>query len=212
MISDSAVSFADLARALGVRPSHVSALKKAGRLVLTDDGRRALLDASRARIEATKDPAKAGVAARHAAARAARGDAPVADHVARPGEMVAATPTAPEPGADDDDSDTDKLDAQPGRADYQVWRARRERAVALREERANAVEAGKLMAIEQVAEDVRLITAQLRQSLETQLDALIPRLVNLASEEEVRRIVHPEYHEALDRAARDLQSLGRAEA
>lgn len=195
MSDDRAVTLAELARALGVRPSYVSALKRAGRLVMADDGKRALLEASRARIAETRDPAKAAVAARHAQARGAAVD-------------TGATTTDPTPPADDDG----ETPADATGADYQVWRARRERAVALREERANMIEAGKLMPIEQVAEDVRIIAAQLRQTLETQLDAVIPRLVGLLTEDDVRRVIAPEYHEALDRAATDLQNLAKAKA
>jgi len=58
------LSQADFARRLGVKPSYVTELKKAGRLVLTDDGK-VDAEASEANIAATADPGKAGVAARH---------------------------------------------------------------------------------------------------------------------------------------------------
>ncbi len=61
---------ADFARRLNRAPSWITQLKAAGRLVLTDDG---LVDveSSLTRIEATEDPGKAGVAARHAEGRQA---------------------------------------------------------------------------------------------------------------------------------------------
>ena len=46
---------ADFARRLGVSRSHVTGLKHAGRLVLTDNGL-VDVDASIARIDATRDP------------------------------------------------------------------------------------------------------------------------------------------------------------
>lgn len=60
------------ARRLGKSRQYVSQLKDAGRLVLTDDG---LVDAeaSLALISATEDPAKSGVAERHARQRAGGG-------------------------------------------------------------------------------------------------------------------------------------------
>lgn len=55
-MSDQRATFTALAQALGVSLPYVTKLKKAGRLVLTDDGRACLLSASLARIEATRDP------------------------------------------------------------------------------------------------------------------------------------------------------------
>ena len=63
-------SFAGFARLIGERsPSYITQLKGEGRLVLTDDGKRVRVQESIALIKATADPAKAGVAARHAANR-----------------------------------------------------------------------------------------------------------------------------------------------
>ena len=61
------------ARHLGVDRAHITRLKHAGRLVLTPDGQ-IDVEASEARIAATADPAKAPVAERHAAGRAAAVD------------------------------------------------------------------------------------------------------------------------------------------
>jgi len=65
----------EFARLLGVAPSYVTKLAKAGRLVLCEDGR-VDVEASLARIEATRDPARQDVARRHAAARAAKAAVP----------------------------------------------------------------------------------------------------------------------------------------
>lgn len=52
------LSQADFAKRIGVGRSRVTALKQAGRLVMTEDGKRVLVSASIARIEATADPSK----------------------------------------------------------------------------------------------------------------------------------------------------------
>lgn len=65
-------SFSAFAARLGCKPGYVTSLRLAGRLVLTDDGKAVLVRESLARIEATRDPSKAGVVARHAAERAAK--------------------------------------------------------------------------------------------------------------------------------------------
>jgi hypothetical protein len=59
----------EFARQLGVRKSYVTKLKQTGRLVLTEDGKRVVVEASKQRIAETKDPNRADVVERHAAAR-----------------------------------------------------------------------------------------------------------------------------------------------
>src|SRR5690606_36563118 len=70
------LGFRDFARRCGWKASFVTELKDAGRLVLTPDGRRVLVAESLRLIEDTRDPSKAGVAARHAAARGAPSPSP----------------------------------------------------------------------------------------------------------------------------------------
>jgi hypothetical protein len=64
------VTQAELARNLGVSRSYVTALKAADRLVISDDGSGIELEASLARIDATRDPQRVDVSERHASARA----------------------------------------------------------------------------------------------------------------------------------------------
>jgi hypothetical protein len=66
------VSFSEFARHLGRAPSYVTKLRQAGRLVLTDDGKRVHVDASKQRIAATESGQPQHVAARehHAQRRA----------------------------------------------------------------------------------------------------------------------------------------------
>lgn len=63
------MGFAEFARHIGVRPSYITELRKAGRLVLTDDAKAVKVAESVALIGSTRDPSRNGVAARHAAAR-----------------------------------------------------------------------------------------------------------------------------------------------
>jgi hypothetical protein len=58
------------AKHLGCGPSYVTALGKAGRLVFTSDNKRVRVSESLDRIEATRDPNRDDVVARHAANRA----------------------------------------------------------------------------------------------------------------------------------------------
>ena len=55
---------AEFARLLGVAKSYVTKLKEHGRLVMTEDGKRVDVEASKARIAATADPGKDDVSAK----------------------------------------------------------------------------------------------------------------------------------------------------
>lgn len=155
---------ADFARRLGVSRSHVTGLKHAGRLVLTDNGL-VDVDASIARIDATRDPNRDDVANRHAAARE-RLQTAAAPPVP---PQAPASPLAPPdaaPHADPDDS-----------ISYQAARTVKERYAAktakLEYERAigHLVERA---AVEAAVED---IMTTVRQSLEQQPHRLAPLLI-----------------------------------
>lgn len=64
------VTFSEFARLQGWSPSYVTKLRQAGRLVLTENGKRVFVEKSLARIEETRDPNRDDVAARHAETRA----------------------------------------------------------------------------------------------------------------------------------------------
>lgn len=180
------VSLSEFARIARYKPSYVTALKAAGRLVLTDDGKRVLVQASLKRIETTRDPSKAAVAARHAEAR---------DEVPAP-QVVAdaeATPTD-EPEGDDE--------AVGG---YAGWRARRERALALREERNNAIEEGRCMVGAEVVSTTAAIMVQLRRDLENLGDVIGAQL----TDPNAGRLIDEAVEEALANAARGFARLGR---
>lgn len=59
----------EFAAYINVKPGYISQLITAGRIVLTDNGKRVQVAASMDRMEATRDPSKIGVAERHAVER-----------------------------------------------------------------------------------------------------------------------------------------------
>ena len=80
---------ASFAKRLGVAKSYVTALKQAGRLVMTPNGKRVDVDASMLRIEETADPNRDDVAARWARTRGK--------------QLAAKAAPAPEPEDETDD-------------------------------------------------------------------------------------------------------------
>lgn len=186
---------------LGCKPSYVTALKKAGRLVLTEDGKQVRVAESLARIEATRDPSMAGVAARHAQARGAELAAPAGGSV---------TPAAEQGGAVAPPQDPDEPDADES-PDYQRWRARKERAVALREEMKLAEEAGELVRREDAAAVVASAFTTLRTTLESLPDSIAPVLAGETDETRVRALLTDEIEHALGNCATEVAKLGKRE-
>lgn len=163
--ADLAVTQAEFARQCGWAKSYVTALKAAGRLVMDESGR-VLVEASLRRIDETKDPNRADVAARHAAARS-RAGAP---------EAPAPQPEAPTPNPEAPTGQRDAREDRVGQS-YQQSKAVKElylaRMAKLDYERA----AGQMVeraAVEGAVEDV-LVT--LRQALDQIPHRLAPVLV-----------------------------------
>jgi hypothetical protein len=183
--------FAGIAR---FRPSYVTQLKAEDRLVLTEDGKRVRVAESLARIEATKDPAKIGVAARHAAARTESGH----DQAAQ------SAPKAPPPQAAESGDDTVTT------AGFQHWRERSERAKALSAERENALAEGKLMQAEDVVHAVNAHVTMLRTRLEALPDVVAPQLAAARDESHVRSLLAESIEHALAEMSRQFGELARA--
>jgi hypothetical protein len=167
MTSDSpsaaGISQVEFARQIGVAKSWVTALKAAGRLVLTADGK---VDAaaSIARIAATADPHRDDVARRHAEARARHENTPT-----QPQPL----PSAPAPA-----------EATPPRAlpdevgnSYQAARAVKEKYAALSARLEYQRAAGKMIDRDAVAAAIEDIVIAMRQGLEQQPHRLAPELV-----------------------------------
>ncbi len=192
--------FADIA---GFRRSYITQLKQDGRLVL--DGRRVIIAASLARIAETRDPAKAGVVARHAAARAAPGkgrgngaQVPASPGSAAPRAKAPVAPMAPVSPA--------TATTQVG-ATYQVSRAVRERYMALEAKRAYDVAIGKLMVAAEVEGVVANVITTLRSRLEALQDVLTPLLATISDEAQIRATLSAEVEHALTEAARHFKKL-----
>jgi hypothetical protein len=186
--------FKAFAERLGCKPSYVTQLRKDGRLVLTPDGRRVLVEASLRLIADSRDPAKAGVVDRHAAARGA----PVALSTARGGEGPGAADGAAAglPGgvADLGDSESDgTADDVPPDSPYAARRAaaqmRREEALARKAERDEQVELGQLMVANDVIAQLSSAATQIRQRIEAGADILASELGQEQDESRRRAII-----------------------
>lgn len=173
-------SRADFARRLHCKRSYVTDLANAGRLVLSADGKLVDWKSSLARIEATRDPSKAATVARHAAAR-----------------TQPAPSTQPEAQTAPSGGDSDPADQPYGDTDYQVWRARREKANALSAERDLAVSLRALIP----ADDVRALITEaatlFRQQIESLPDRVAPQLAGISEEQRIRLLLADDIEQAL---------------
>ncbi len=177
---------AEFATIAGVRRSYVTALKKAGRLVLDESGQ-VRVSESLALIEATRDPSKAAVAARHAEARGS----------------ALPTVSAPQPPRESD------LDPEPEiiSAGFQYWRERTEKAKALAAERENAIADGQLLAVDDVVAQMANVMTLLRDGLERLPDTLSPQLAAEQSEARCRGLVSEAVELLLDETSRRLGAI-----
>lgn len=153
------MTVSEFARWIGCKPAYVHQLKNEGRLVLADDGKKIIPEASKTRIADTRDPSKAGVAQRHAAERGTPIDT---GHV---------------PITDDDDTPTDGAATGGGEYVYQNAKAKREHYAALREETLYRKEAGALVEREAVAALFADVGTAFRARLEGWCNSLPPQCV-----------------------------------
>ena len=167
---------AQFARHLGVDRAHITRLKQAGRLVLTPSGQ-VDVEASEARIAATADPAKAPVAERHAAGRAAAVDGEKQPKTANQ-EMA------------------DKVTTT-----YQQSRAVRERYAALTAKAEYESLIGKLVDADAARSAVADLCVTFRQEIEQWPDTVGPLLVQ-KDQGDIRQILQ-ENAEALLHTVRD---------
>lgn len=182
---DVTMSFSAFARHLDRSPSYVTELRHRNRLVLTPDGKRVLVEASKKRIAETADPSKQAVADRHATAR---GGLTVAE--ARP--------------ADQEEEGADPADPSP---EYQLWRARRERAAALREEIKLGEDARDYLKRADVEAAVADLVAAFRAAIETLDDRLAPLLASESDVHNIRAILTEERAHALKNLSSGLAAL-----
>lgn len=148
---------------INVKRSYGTQLRNEGRLVMAADGKRVLVQASIDRIEATRDPSKAGVAARHAEQRGAPADT---------GHQVD-TPAAAAPTTEA----ADATDPAAGLYDFQSSKAKREHWAAEREHAQFRKEAGELIERSVHIAAFASLGALLRSKLEGWAAILPPQLV-----------------------------------
>lgn len=199
--------FCDL---IGVKPSYGNELKKTGRLVLADDGKTVLVQESMARIEDTRDPSKAGVAARHAAERGA---------VARTGHAEsepkvngtsvdaaqAATETIAEPA-------TQAPEGEGTRGyDYQGSKAKKEHFAAMEAEASYRQKMRELLEASEVRGVLVEVMTVLRTSIEGLPYNLAPVLAATSDEAQIKSLLSAEVEHALKTAADSLAKLGRGD-
>lgn len=199
---DGTASFKEFARILGERsPSYVTQLKAEGRLVLTDDGKRVRVAESRELIRATADPARAGVAARHAAKRTSSGAGPA----------LAALMPASAPG----DADDEVPAVDPAQGAHQLRRAKaladRAETDAKAAERDYRLSLGELLEADQVDHAIRGAVATFRTSIENLPNTLAPELSALTDEGRIRVLLGEALEHALEELARRFGAIAKTE-
>lgn len=170
-------TFSQFAAILGCKPGWVTALRKAGRLVLTDNGKAVRVAESMALIESTKDPARQGVADRHAAARKAQEGAGAA-----PSNPAA----SPSPQTPDDDGDDAAAPGNPHSDRRAKAMADKEEALARKALREEQIEVGRLRWVDEIEPALAEAATRLRAAFEAMPDELSPGLASISDEAEVR--------------------------
>lgn len=178
------MGFAEFARHLGVRPSYITELRKAGRLVLTDDGKAVKLAESLALIDSTRDPSRGGVAARHAAAR---------------GHEVN---TSSEPEHADDDDRAAAVAAASNDHGFQKAKAINERYKAMTAKVEYERLIGRLAPVDQIEAAAAELVTSLRRRLEG-MGAVLAPLVAPVSEPSACRALIDEFVEGVLRDTSD---------
>lgn len=202
-------SFREFADLVPCRPSWVTALRQADRLVLTENGKRVKVQESLQRIQDTSDQARVGVVARHAAARTAKAASIASQPVAADAPAMAAEAASVPPTAEGEG------DAQPIAKDssmFQHWRERGERAKALAAERENAIAEGKLMDAAAVVDAVKSHIASLRAGLESLPDFLAPQLIGVKEEPKVRALLADAIEQRLGELSRQFGAIAKEPA
>ena len=187
--------FAALAR---IQPSYCTQLKREGRLVMTEDGKMVLVTESLARIEATRDPSKTGVAARHAEAR---GEAALTGHLVSTDGLDASV------GSRDEQRGRGPAgDASLGNS-YQQARAVKEKFLALEAKRAYEVAIGQLREAREVEGLAATAMTEMRLRLENLATTLAPELAAMSDETRVRAALQDQFAHALESASHHFSRL-----
>ena len=188
-------TFAEFARIYRVRPSYVTQLRKAGRLVL--EGRRVRVRETLALLESTRDPSHDGVADRHAQRRG------------EPTATLAPQGAGETAAADDPDDADEPIPATGEGVKYHSARAKREHFLALAAERDYLTSMGALMDAGAMRATVADITTNLRATLERLPAILAPQLAAETDEGRVSALLTESIEQALSDAARRFDDIAR---
>lgn len=178
----------EFARLAGFKASYVSQLKNEGRLVLDETSRQVLVRESLARIEETSDPSKAGVAKRHADARA-----------------EGATQTDGQ-GNGEGGPDSGRVGSS-----YHASRAVRERYLALSAKRDYDVSMGALLEAAEVKAAIRDAAITLRTRLEGTGRLLAAQLAPLEDEGSIAAVIDEHVEHSLAELSRHFATLATEE-
>lgn len=181
------MGFSAFAKAKGWRPSYVTELRKAGRLVLTEDGQQVLVAESLQRIVDTRDPSKAGVAERHAAGRAARATESDDDHA---DDGLGAPASRHGAGSGSEEGSR-----------YQRARAAKEQYLALQAKIDYEERIGKLVD----AQQVRAVAADMGATVRRRLEGL-PVLLSAMVDERDRDRIHTLTTDHVEQTLTELES------
>lgn len=190
------VTAKQLARILGVGASYITQLKGEGRLVRTADGRRFLLAESRKLLAETADPSKAGVAARHAAAR---------------GTAVALEFGGQGVDQDDPDAPLAPIQDDPLAKRRALAQAQAEEAKARKLLRDEAVELGQLLAVDEVRSAIADAVTALRADLENLPAILAAQVAAEHDEDRVRVILRDAIEHSLRETSRKFGAVVKAQ-
>lgn len=211
MASTNRMTVPEFSAHIGCKRNYAYQLKKEGRLVMAEDGKHVLVAESIARIAATRDPSKAGVAARHAASRGAEAETGHANNEQNSPPALAetahtATNLVASVGAEGDETPAALYDFQNAKAKREHWAAEREHAQYLKE-------AGELMERSAVVAAFADAGTTLRAGLEAWQVTLPPQLVGLEETairttlaDQVERLLH----DLVDKLGRMAEQGGAA--
>lgn len=189
-VAGTTASFSEFANLRGFKKSYVTELKAAGRLVLTDDGKRVMVAESIQRIADTKDPSKNGVTRRHEAERVAK---------AVTTAPVSSTPEIDAPEASGDDETIR----------YQNSRAKREYYLAKTAELDYKKAEGELMVAADVISAVASAMSNLRSAFENLPGKWASQIAPITDEKQCIAMLTDAVEKALADAAKSFAKIGK---
>ncbi len=207
MSTPETATLSEFCRLIGVKVGYGSELKKTGRLVLAEDGKTVRVQESIARIAETRDPSKAGVAARHAEERGAE---VATGHAESKTNQAPAHATTAQAATNSVAGEGEQPPAGQG-YDYQGSKAKREHFAAMEAEASYREKIRELLPASEVRSVMAEVITVLRTSIEGIAFNLAPQLAATSDEVQVKTLLHTEIEHALDTASRNLSKLGRAE-